>query len=145
LIRRSLETGVFSVAKLRLPDKIKEERVVEEKHRAYGNGKMTFGDAVQVYRDKLEVNPDLKPKSKYYYRMVLDFIIKSWPGLPGKDVRQISEHECKEWLVRYRQHYAPNVVNNSIGVLRAIFKEAVDVGARASQSDSGFKAIKGAV
>jgi hypothetical protein len=39
-------------------------------------------------------------KSKYYDRLVLDFITKSWPNIPGKDVRQISETEWKEWLVR---------------------------------------------
>src|SRR6184192_1799876 len=69
-IRKSLETTVFSVAQLRLPDAIKESRKIEESRQRFGNGRMTFGDAVQIYRDKLEVNPDLKPRSKYYYRLV---------------------------------------------------------------------------
>ena len=80
-IRKSLETTVFSVAQLRLPDAIKECRQIEESRRRFGNGKMTFGDAVQIYRDRLAVNPDLKPKSKLYYRDVLDFIGKSWPAV----------------------------------------------------------------
>ena len=63
-IRQSLETIVFSVAQLRLPDALKECRKIEESRRRFGNGKMTFGDAVQIYRDKLDVNPDLKPMSK---------------------------------------------------------------------------------
>jgi integrase len=141
-IRKSLETTVFSVAQLRLPDAIEESRKIEESRRRFGNGKMTFGDAVQIYRDKLEVNPDLKPKSKYYYRLVLDFIVKSWPGVLEKDIRQISETDCKEWLVRYRQHYAPSVVNNSIGVLRAVFQEAADVGARTGNPAEELKRAK---
>ena len=76
-IRQSLETSVFSVAQLRLPDAIKESRKIEESRQRFGNGKMSFGDAVQIYRDKLDVNPDLKPKSKYYYRLILDFIAGS--------------------------------------------------------------------
>ena len=136
------ETDIFSVAELRLPDKIEENRKIEEARRRFGNGKMTFGDAVQIYRDKLEVNPGLKPKSKYYYRLVLDFITKSWPGVLEKDVRQINDTDCKEWLVRYRQHYAPSVVNNSIGVLRAIFQEAVEVGARTGNPATVLKRSK---
>ena len=141
-IRKALGTDIFSVAELRLPDKIEENRKIEEARRRFGNGKMSFGDAVQIYRDKLEVNPGLKPKSKYYYRLMLDFITKSWPGVLEKDVRQIDDSDCKEWLVRYRQHYAPSVVNNSIGVLRAIFQEAVEVGARTGNPSTVLKRSK---
>ena len=71
-IRHSLETSVFSVAQMRLPNALKENRKIEESRRRFGNGKMTFGEAIQTYRDKLDVNPDLKPKRKYY-RLVLDW------------------------------------------------------------------------
>ena len=130
LIRQSLETTVFSVAQLRLPDKMNVHRVTHEKRRAFGNGKMTFGDAMQVYRDKLDANPELKPKSKYHYRMALDFVTRSWPAMLAKDIREINKQDCKKCLVRYREKYARSVVNNSIGVMRAIFQEIVDVGAR---------------
>jgi integrase len=33
-------------------------------------------------------------------------------------------------LVRFQKRYAPSVVNNGIGTLRAVFAEAVDRGAR---------------
>ena len=141
-IRKALRTDVFSVAELRLPDEIEECRKIEEARRRFGNGKMTVADAIQIYRDKLEVNPGLKPKSKYYYRLVLDFITKSWPAVLQKDVREISDTDCKEWLARYRQHYAPSVVNNSIGVLRAVFQEATDVGARTGNPATALKRSK---
>ena len=142
LIRQSLETTVFSVAQLRLPDKMNEHRVTHEKRRAFGNGRMTFGDAMQVYRDKMEANPELKPKSKYYYRMVLDFVTRSWPTVLNKDIREINDQDCKKWIVRYRELYAPSVVNNSIGVMRAIFQEAVDVGARFNNPATELKRSK---
>ena len=71
-IHHSLETTVFSVAQSHLPDALKKNHKIEAVRRRFGNGKITFGDAVQIYRDKLGVSPDLKPKSKYYYRLVLD-------------------------------------------------------------------------
>ena len=80
-----------------MPDKITGNRKIEESLQRFGNGKIKFGDAVQIYKDKLEVNPDLKPRSKCYYRMVLEFMIKSWSGVLEKDVRIISENNCNEW------------------------------------------------
>jgi hypothetical protein len=57
-IRNSLKTTVFSVAELRQPDEIEKSRKIEESRRRFGNGKLTFADAVQICRDKLEVNPE---------------------------------------------------------------------------------------
>src|SRR5579862_285385 len=96
LIRKSLKTTVFSVAKLRLPDEIAKHRAVQENRKAFANGKMTFGNAVQIYRDKLDLNANLKPRSKQYYGLMLDFITKSWPAVLGMDIRQITEAQCKE-------------------------------------------------
>ena len=45
-------------------------------------------------------------------------------------MRKVSERDCQEWLVRFQKLYAPSVVNNGIGTLRAVFAEAVDSGAR---------------
>lgn len=62
--------------------------------------------------------------------MTIDFILKSWPGLAELDVRKITERDCEQWLSRYQKHYAPSVVNNSIGTLKAIFEVAIKAGAR---------------
>jgi integrase len=61
---------------------------------------------------------------------LIDFINRSWPALFGTDVRKVSERDCQEWLVRFQKLYAPLVVNNAIGTLRAVFFEAIDRGAR---------------
>jgi len=91
---------------------------------------MTVGDAVQVYLEKVRANVSLKPRSKDYRETMIDFISRTWPSLSGTDVRKVSERDCQEWLVRFQKQYAPSVVNNAIGTLRAIFGEAVDSGAR---------------
>jgi len=42
---------------------------------------MTVGDAVEVYLRKVRANASLKPRSKDYREMTLDFIGRSWPAL----------------------------------------------------------------
>ncbi len=111
-IRQSLETAVFSVAKQRLPEKIREYRSRYESFQAFAVGKMTVGDAVEVYLQKVRSDVSLKPRSKDYREKTVDFIRRSWPSLFEMDVPKISERDCENWLVRFQQHYAPTVVNN---------------------------------
>lgn len=127
---KSLETTVFSVAKQRLPETIRERRAKLESANAVVIGKMTIGDAVEVYLEKVHANVGLKPRSKEYRDELIDFIKRSWPALFGMDVRKVSERDCQDWLSRFQKSYAPSVVNNSIGTLRAVFEEAVNSGAR---------------
>src|ERR1700730_181506 len=130
LVRQSLETAVFSVAKQRLPDKIRDYRSRHESVKAFAGGKMTIGDAVQVYRGKVRANASLKPRSKDYREMTLDFIQRSWPSLFETDVRKVSQRDCEDWLMRSEQHYAATGDNKSIGTFRAVCNEAIRAGAR---------------
>ncbi len=130
LIWKSLKTTVFSVAKQRLADMIREHRAKVESVTAFANGKMNVGDATEVYLRKVQANVSLKPRSKDYREMMIAFIRRSWPALMETDVRKVTERDCEGWLMRYQQQYAPTVVNNSIGTLRAVFDEAISTGAR---------------
>lgn len=127
---KSLETTVFSVAKQRLPETIRERRAKLESATALMIGKLTVGDAVRGYLEKVNADVSLKPRSKQYREMMIDFIDRSWPALFGTDVRKVSERDCQEWLLRFQKQYAPSVVNNGIGTLRAVFAEIVNSGAR---------------
>ena len=106
LVRQSLETAVFSVAKQRLPDKIRDYRSRHESVKAFAGGKLSVRDAVEVYRGKVRANASLKPRSKDYREMTLDFIQRSWPSLFETDVRKVSERDCENWLTRFQQQYA---------------------------------------
>ena len=44
--------------------------------------------------------------------------------------------------MRFRQKYAPSVVNNSIGTLRAVFDEAISTGARFNDPAAGLARVK---
>lgn len=141
-IRQSLATTVFSVAKQRLPDKIRECRSRHESSKAVAAGKMIVGDAVEVYLQNVRANASLKPRSKDYREKTVDFIRRSWPSLFETDVRKVSERDCENWLMRFQQHYAPSVVNNSIGTLRAVFDEATSTGARFNNPAAGLTRVK---
>jgi integrase len=141
-IRQSLDTAVFSVAKQRLPDKIREYRSRHESVKAFAHGKMTVGDATEVYLRKVRANASLKPRSKDYREMMIDFIKRSWPALMETDVRKITDRDCENWLTKYQQQYAPTVVNNSIGTLRAVFDEAISTGARFNNPADGLSRVK---
>ena len=141
-IRQSLETTVFSVARQRLPDKIREYRSRHESIKSFANGRMTIGDAAGVYLRKIRANVSLKPRSKNYYADMLDFFNRSWPALKETDVRKISERDCENWLGRFQQQYAASVVNNAIGTLRAVFQEAISTGARFNNPAAGLARVK---
>jgi len=139
--RKSLATDVYSVAKLRLADEIREQREVADAAIDRAAGKLTFADVVEVYRDRVKSEPRLKPASRRYRLMTVDFIVKTWPSVLGRKIGQISYRDCAEWLRSFQTRFAASVVNNSIGTLRAIFDEAVERGARFSNPAARLKRI----
>jgi integrase len=139
--RKSLETNVYSVAKLRLADEVAEQREFAEAAIDQAAGKLTFADVAGLYRERVELEPRLKPASRRYRMMTIDFIVKTWPSVLTRKVGKITHRECAEWLRRFETRFAPSVVNNSIGTLRAIFSEAIDRGARFSNPAARLKRI----
>lgn len=139
---KSLDTTVFSVAKQRLPDVLREHRTKLESKRAVTNGKMTVEDATRAYLEKVDANVSLKPRSKGYRHLMISFIRRSWPALFSMDIKKVSERDCQEWLTGYQKRYAPTVVNNSVGTLRAIFEEAVSAGTRFSNPAADLTRVK---
>lgn len=116
----------------RLPETMREHRAKLESVTAVAVGKMTVGNASQVYLEKIRFSVSLKPRSKNHREMMMDFISRSWPALLEMDVRKVSERDCQDWLARFQRQYAPSVVNNGIETLRAVFEGAVGNGARFS-------------
>jgi integrase len=139
--RKSLDTDVYSVAKLRLADHIAEQRELAEASTNQAAGRLTFADVVEQYRARIESEPRLKPASRAYRLMTVDFILKTWPTILTKKVGKITYRDCVDWLQRYQTKYAPSVVNNSIGTLRAIFDEAIERGARFSNPADRLKRV----
>jgi hypothetical protein len=91
---RSLKTDSVTVGKLRLTDCEKQEQQRAATLTAVASGKMTFGDALTVYRKRLEGDVSLKPRSKKYRQERIAALLKSWSTLDKMDVARVTKAEC---------------------------------------------------
>ena len=130
LIRRCLKTDKISVAKLRLADLEMVERQRVETHGAIANGTMRIGDALAIFRGRLDGDASLKPRSKDYRKERIAALLRSWPGLEEMDVRKITKNDCLLWATDYGKKASPSNFNNTVGTLRMILDIAVEAGAR---------------
>jgi integrase len=130
LVRKSLDTNILSVAKLRLAD------VLDAEHRAVAPsqtkivGKMIFGDALGIFRERQKHATDVKDSTKKYNERAAIDLLKTWAGLEQMDVKRITKFDCLEWRSRFGKKYSPTVINGTLSVLRRILDIAVDSGAR---------------
>ncbi len=115
IIRRSLDTDVFSTAKLRLLDFLKERRETISPA-----APPTFAEAQQVYEQHLDNDPTIKPQSRKYRRWCIRKLELSWPGLKDLRLDQIGTETCREWGARLSQEIACHYYNNTIATLRLI-------------------------
>jgi integrase len=127
-VRVTLETDVFTTAKLRLADKLKEMRKPKAVVGTFADGRLQFERQTQTDHTLAEL-------SKVYRLRCVASILKSWPGLDALQVDKIREQDVREWAARYAELYAPQFFNNSLNVLRQIFTLA-GIGRDANQ---GYK------
>lgn len=130
LIRRSLKTKTLSVAKLRLTDLEKEERKKATRSQALLLGKMTFADVVAAYKQQRKHDPNLKPGTVEYDDYRIKALLESWPGLEMMDVSKITDSDCKAWSEKNSNEASSSSHNHTVGILRRIFKIAIEAGAR---------------
>ncbi len=130
LIRRSLKTNKLAVAKLRLADLEKVERQRIEVQGAVENGNMRFGEALTVFRGRLNKDASLKPRTKEFREERIAALLKSWPGLEETEVRKISKSDCLAWAADYSAKASPQCVNTCVATLRMVIDLAIDAGAR---------------
>jgi len=99
--RASLETDVFTTAKLRLPDKIKKIRNPKVAVGTFADGRLQF---------ERQTNSDytLAELSKVYRLRCVTSILKSWSGLDDLNVDSIKEQDVRDWAQRYAKKFAPN-------------------------------------
>lgn len=131
LFRKSLDTDVLSVARLRLADFIKAKREELGDDRAVRSGKLTVGDCITIFRQRLDSKQDIKEGAKVYRRKCIDALVRSWAGLEELPVSKIGKEDCTEWASKFSAKYSPSVYNNTVGTLRMVLDVAVEKGARA--------------
>ena len=124
LIRQSLKTDVLSIAKLRLKDLLAGEQRKTELRKSITAGKMTFGDALEIYKRRIREDAEAKLSTKKYQNEILGAVKKSWPELNSLDVKKITHAECTEWRSRFGAEYSATRVNGAISMLRHIHAPA---------------------
>jgi integrase len=130
LIRKSLDTNVLSVAKLRLAD------VLDTEHKAVGAsntkiiGKMTFGDALAIFQDRQKNATEIKESTKDYNERAAADLLKTWSGLEGMDVKRITKQDCLQWRADFGKRYSATVTNGTLSILRRVFDIVLEAGVR---------------
>jgi len=117
--RESLETDVFTTAKLRLPDFIKKKQ-----KRAARPIAGTFAEARANYEADLAADHTLKETGKLYRRKCIKALLKSWPEIDALHPAKITETDCRAWASQFAAAYSPSVFNNTLGTLRMILERA---------------------
>ena len=117
--RESLETDVFTTAKLLLGDYIKKKQK-RAAHPIAG----TFAAARVTYETELEADHTLKETGKLYRRKCIKALAKSWPELDATHPAKITVADCRAWAAKFAAAYSPSVFNNTLGTLRMILERA---------------------
>lgn len=119
VFRESLETDVFTTAKLKLPDFIKAKH--KEKARPVMG---TFAAAREAYEKDIDADHLIKDASKAYRKRCIVCLLRSWPELDGMTPTKITSDDCRTWASRFAVEYSPQVFNNTLSTLRMILERA---------------------
>ena len=130
LIRKSLDTNVLTVAKLRLADVLDTEQKAVAPSQTKIVGKMIFADALAIFKERQKLATDIKDSTKAYNARAAFDLLKTWSGLEQMDVKRITKFDCLEWRAKFGKMYSPTVTNGTLSVLRRVLDIAVDSGAR---------------
>jgi len=130
LIRRSLKTDSITTAKLRLADMEKDERQTAARGTEVRRGKLKFDDAAKVVIERIQADPNLKPRTKAYYKERLECLYRSWPELAGMDARRITKSTLMDWQTAFVKDNSPTSFNHTVGLLRRVLDVAIVRGSR---------------
>jgi hypothetical protein len=120
IIRESLKTDVWTTAKLRLVDYQKQHQ-----ERRNHMDSLRFSEAVDLFKQELERDATMKPRSKEYRLGCLQKLQETWPELWDLRLEEISAEACKEWAAKLHKQISSQYYNNMIGSLRMIIAEGV--------------------
>lgn len=120
--RESLETAVWTNAQLKLVDFLKEK---QDNHLAREEVKVSFDEATELYKQRVENDHAMKKRSKGYRFLCIRKIKATWPGITKRFLGEITEQECRGWAIGLQGKIAGQYFNNVIGTLRLILDEGI--------------------
>ena len=142
-IWRTLNTDVFSVAKLRLGVEAAKIEARRGRSAAVASGAGTVGDLMALYAERSQASTDLKPSSISARLVALKKLQKTWPGLAALKPAQVSRAAVNDWAARFMAegtNYTPpgaktaikgnsaTSVNRAIDTLRRLLDLAIERG-----------------
>jgi integrase len=128
LFRECLKTKVWTTAKARLADFLKRQQ--EKKIEVVAP---KFSEVVEAFKQELENDSTIKPRSKEYRLLCLQKIQTSWPDLWDLRIDGITATACKDWAAELNGDLSSHYFNNTIGTLRQI----IDVGLKSHKANGG--------
>ena len=120
-IRRKLDTAVYTTAKLRLLDFLKEHKT-----RTGTEAEVpTFQQAKELYEKEIKGDPTFAPKTLTYKDFNLKLIARTWPGLDALRLDKITQTAASEWSGRLAKEVSAEAYNHTLGVFKAVFVRGV--------------------
>jgi len=147
-VRAALETDVFTTAKLRLPDKLKELRKPKKQIGTFADGRIKYETETRNgYTSRKNRLVKLAPLSIAYRLRCLECLRRSLVECffhPNKTWKELSEQvrqdafakldamkasdfkkeHCETWQARYSDQYSSSVFNNTVNTFRRVLELA---------------------
>lgn len=131
---RSLDTAVFTVAKLRVAD---VEKTIRSQARATVAQladdtlpETSVSRFIAAYRATVQNNSSLAASTKARALDSVKTLIKTWPELPSRDVRRLTATDCAAWATKALREgtgfVAPNVRTKRKGMSPSGFNKCID-------------------
>jgi len=141
IIRKSLETTVWSTAQMKLVDFLKNQQTPQTAEVSKNEPKILFSEAVEIYKRRTENNTAMKSTSKHYRAICLRKIETSCPSFWKLSLHEISSQCCLEWAIALQKTIASQYFNNVAGTLRLIIeggiKEQIKRGGKKIENPAG--------
>jgi integrase len=122
IVRQSLKTKKISVAKARLPEKLKEIRYCLDA--PVTANVETMGDCLDLVVDAAKHKTGLRARSRDYREFTVDRIRATWPELSSLKPKDVPARDCDAWFRRISTNYSASLANNMLGSLRMAFEFA---------------------
>jgi len=114
---RALKTKVFTVAKLKLIDVQKalrtQGRLAKGRNFEGAEDETKVAFYISAYSARLDEDSEIKDATRSRSKDSIKTLVKTWPELPGSDVRHVTEADCRQWSKKTLREgtgfIAPNV------------------------------------
>jgi len=107
------------------------------------SSKTSVGRLIKTYLESTRLDPALAPNSRLRREITIKAIVKTWPGLPGLDAREVAPSDCQSWAARAfaegtgfiapnarttRRGMSVSAYNKCVDMLRTLFENAREEG-----------------